>query len=205
MNIKYLYQQLLLKVGSSLKNYDYKKGNSTFYKQKVGNWGVINFQKGTKSDAENILFTINLGIASSRLLHFFSISYTNKSPSIWDCHWRKRLGNLIIGKDIWWSINSTTLVDDLSEEILNYLLYLGIPEIEKYLDDASLRDLWLLGNSPSLTEFQRLLFLSVLINELGPRELLEPTIEKLKRISSGKPTSSTVDIYITKILENKVT
>jgi hypothetical protein len=68
-------------------------------------------------------------------------------------------------------------------------LNIGIPEIAKYIHDHNLRDLWLSDYSPSLTEFQRLLYLSVLLKEIGPIELLEPTLHKLKLVSTGKPTA----------------
>jgi len=202
MNIEPKYQLLLSQVASILKNYNFKKNSSTFYYQNNnGNWGIINFQKSMKSTSGEILFTINVGVVSARLLNFFSVKPSKKRPNIWDCHWRIRLGQLIEGKDKWWLIDFETSIEELGENITTYLLSLAIPGIEKYIEDNELRDLWLSGKSPSLTEFQRLLHLSVLLREIGPQELLEPTLYKLQQISVGKSTALTADIYINKLMK----
>ncbi len=200
MELNSMYQRLLSRIASALKYRGYKKRSSNIYIQENGNWGLINFQKSTKSTSEKIIFTVNLGIASARLLRFFSVKYPENGPNLWDCHWQKRLGQLIKGEDMWWSIESSTLIDELGENILKYIDSLAVPEISKYLDDNELRDLWLSGSSPSLTEFQRLMYLSVFLKELGPQELLEPILRNLEQISVGKPTSVTADIHIRKLL-----
>jgi hypothetical protein len=196
MELRSKYQQLLSRIALTLKYHSYKKRNSNFYIQKNGNWGIINFQKSTKSSSTQIIFTVNLGVASTRLLNFFSVIYSKKGPNIWDCHWRRRLGQLSEGEDVWWSIDIGTSIEELSEYILSQIVSYAIPEIGKYLDDNELRDLWLSGHSPSLTEFQRLMNLSVLLKEMGPHELLEPILRKMKQISIGKPTSFTTDIHL---------
>jgi hypothetical protein len=200
MELETLYRQLLSMVTPALGSNQYKKRASYFYIQKYGNWGLINFQRSTKNTSEQLIFTINLGIASSRLLQFFSVQCSEKGLKVWDCHWIRRLGELINGDDIWWTIESRTSIDKLGGQILKNLGKLAIPEIEQYLDDVKLRNLWLSGDSPSLTEFRRLMYLSVFLKELGPHELLEPTLRQLREISFGKPTSSTADIYIDKLL-----
>jgi hypothetical protein len=202
MELESMYQQLLSRVASTLKYNGYKKRNSNLYVQENENWGLINFQKSTKSTSKQIIFTVNLGIASARLLRFFSAKYPEKGPNIWDCHWQRRLGQLIDSEDMWWSIEFRTLIDELGENILKNIVSLAIPEIAKYLDDNELRDLWLSGYSPSLTEFQRLMYLSVFLKELGPEELLDPTLRMLKHIAVGKPTSFTADIHIRKLLNS---
>jgi hypothetical protein len=109
------------------------------------------------------------------------------------------LGELSEGRDKWWPIDVYTSVDELSVSVLDEITNFAIPEITKYLDDNELRDLWLSGVSPSLTEFQRLIFLTVFLKELGPHELLEPTLSLLKKISINKPTSLTADIHLNNV------
>src|SRR5258708_3250043 len=46
-----------------------RKGD-TFYLNSAGNWGVINFQKSTSNTADEVKFTVNLGVASARILRF---------------------------------------------------------------------------------------------------------------------------------------
>ncbi len=199
MELESKYRELLSFVTPALKSNQYKKRGSYFYIEKYENWGLINFQRSTTNTSERLIFTVNLGIASSRLLRFSSVRYSENGPKLWDCHWHRRLGELINGEDIWWTIEPRTSIDTLDEQILNHLVKFAIPEIEQYLDEVKLRDLWLSGFSPGLTEFQRLMYLSVFLKELGPHELLKPTLSKLKEISSGKPTSSTADFHIDKL------
>ncbi len=178
MNIDNLHKKLLSYVNAKIIPFGYKRNKSNFYHREDGNWGVINFQRSTKSNKNIIIFTINLGVASSRLLSFFAINPSKSGPNFEDCHWQKRMGHLVQGKDVWWSIIQNTQIEILGEEIWLHLLNLGIPEIAKFIHDQNLRDLWLSGTSPSLTEFQRYLNLSILLKEIGPIELLEPIFEK---------------------------
>ena len=204
MELESRFRYIISRVTPAVKINGYRKRKTDFYVHESGNWGIINFQKSTTNTSERLIFTVNLGIASSRLLHFFSVKHPESGPSILDCHWQMRLGELIEGNDMWWSIAIGESIDQLGERLLNHIVNLAIPEIVKYLDDYALRDLWLSGYSPSLTKFQRLMYLSVFLKELGPRELLEPTLKELKRISIGKPSSFTADIHIEKLMKNQI-
>ena len=98
--------------------------------------------------------------------------------------------------DRWWTIDETTNISDLAEQIRMPLEELAIPELDAYVRDESLRDLWLTGQSPNLSPFQRLEYLSVLLKKLGPRELLKPTLDELLRISAGKPWAFFAETHI---------
>jgi Domain of unknown function (DUF4304) len=202
MELALLFRDMVSKIiAPGLKQYRFSGKGFTFYHLSESNWGLIGFQKSKKEDPEKLNFTVNLGVASGRLLKFFSPPALRKKPEIWDCHWRIRLGLLINGSDIWWTIERGTSIDELGKELLSLLINLAIPEINYYIKDTNLINLWLSERSPSLTEFQRLLYLSVLINELGPSELLKPTILQLKQLSEGKPSAITAEFHIKKLLE----
>jgi hypothetical protein len=201
METKIQFGKLLsTKISPVLEEYGFRSSGLTFVYREKANWGLINFQKSKQTIPEALGFTVNLGVASGELLKFFSPITSEKKPDIWDCHWRIRLGRLIWNEDIWWSIDTEKSIDKLGQEILALLIEYAIPEIHKYQTDMALRDLWLSGSSPSLTEFQRLQYLSVLLNELGPSNLLEQILEKLKQVSKGKPTEKTAEIHINKLL-----
>lgn len=194
------FKEILKRNALALRAYGFSRSGSTFYLRKAGNWGVINFQKSKDSSVDNIVFTVNLGIASTRLLAFFSHIRPDMKPSVWDCHWRERLGYLLPEhSDIWWTINSTTPVDELGQEIQGYVVNLGVPELEKYISDEALRDLWLSGRAPGLTDFQRLMYVSVLLKALGPLDRLDSVLEELQRISVGKPSAMTAEIHIQRL------
>jgi hypothetical protein len=168
------YKKLIDILTPALKEKGFTKYRHRFYLRIENNWGIIDFQKSTKSTSNSVIFTVNLGIASKRILEKFSQIPEGKKPDIWDCQWQVRLGHVLgINKDLWWTINEETSIDQLSEQLKEYILDYGVPEILKYISDDSLRDLWLSGKSPSLTKIQRLRYLSILLKEIGPQNLLD--------------------------------
>jgi len=179
------YKRIIKDVTPSIQKQGFKKTGVSFYRQNEESWGIINFQRSTESSAETIVFTVNLGVASKRLLKLIPIGRASRSkPDIWDCHWQERLGHLLDeNKDVWWTVDHQTSVDQLSYQIQNYITQLGVPEVLKYMSDESLRDMWLSGRSSSLTKVQRLTYLSVLLREIGPRELLTTVQADLQRIT----------------------
>lgn len=178
------FKSLISSLDSSLKNQGFKKRSNSFYLQVSGNWGIVNFQKSTKSTRNKIEFTVNFGIASTRILK--KSLGTQARPDIWDCQWQVRLGHLLEAKrDLWWTIDLETPIDQLSRQFQEYIFNYGIPELLKYIDDTSLRDLWLSGKSPSLTKIQRLRNLSILIKEIGPEDLLNSVESELVAISKS--------------------
>jgi len=163
MILKEHYKKIIESTHQSLKNAGFVKNGNTFRISSDESRGVINFQKSTKSTVDSITFTINLGVASKRLLKIYNPKQI-ENPDIWDCHWQVRIGHLLPdNKDIWWTILAETNVDQLAQDIQKYTIKLGIPEIQKYLSDGALRDLWLTDKSPSLTKVQRLKYLAELM------------------------------------------
>jgi hypothetical protein len=69
-----------------------------------------------------------------------------------------------------------------------------------YLADEELRDLWTSGISPGLTNVQRLRNLSILLNTIGPKDLLEGVIGQLRNISKNDPVYPMVNLHL-KMLE----
>lgn len=162
------------------------------------NWLVVNFQKSGKSSSKEVLFTINLGVASVILFTFFSNAI--KRPKIEDCHWRQRIGFLLPQhSDVWWTIDSKTKHDKLCNEIIGCLNTYALPAIESFSDDYKLRDLWLSGEAPGLTEIQRLMNLYVLVKKIGPRDILNEIAEEMCLLAENKPVFSTVDALIKKL------
>jgi Domain of unknown function (DUF4304) len=198
MDAQKFFEKLVIFVAQALQLHGFSRNRQTFYCRSQNNWGLIDFQKSWQSDKESLPFTVNLGVASERLLRFFSPE-KNKRPTIWDCHWRIRLGYLMNKEDVWWKVDEQTSIEDLGKEILYPLTNRAVQEINHYISDESLRDLWISGQSPSLTEFQRLMYLSVFLKELGPAELLEPTLTKLKQISESRPSAVTAERHIERL------
>ena len=176
---------------------------NTFFIRKSNNCGLISFKKSSTSSFNETIFTIEIGISSQRLQHFFSHTYS--IPTIDKCHWSQRIGFLLPhGSDLWWTVNCSTDLYNLCKTMKKILSTYAIRELETYISDESLRDLWLTGKSPGLTDIQRLLNLSVILSDIGPQSILDEIVDKLLSASSGKPVASVVSIYINKLLQGYV-
>lgn len=198
-----IFKEVHRESSQTLRKYGFSRSGQTNYLQREGNWGLINFQRSKDRRTDAVVFTINIGIASGRLLRFFPppkfrVEATSK-PDIWDCHCQERLGDLLPAhRDTWWRINSETDIEPLVSEIRGYLIELAIPEINMYISDEALRDLWLTGKSPGLTKLQRLEYLSVLLKSLGPEALLKPTLDQLRE------TTDDAEVFIERLMREGI-
>lgn len=201
MEIKKVFDEMLSSVVfPPLRREGFNKVRRAYYYLFAGNWGIIDFQHSNKSDSNHITFTINVGIASRRILHFLGQVKHDKKPDIWDTQWRVRIGHLMPENvDTWWTLDHDTDVDALSRTILHSVVNYSVPAIHRFIRDEDLCNLWLTAKSPSLTEVQRLLFLAVLLKQIGPYEYFEATIKDLQQKSAGKPSAVMTEVYINKL------
>lgn len=174
------YNSLLKDISAFLKKKGFSRSGSTFYIERDNNFGMIYFQKSSKSNAEEKIFTINIGICSHKLL-FFSPNLLSKKPTIEICHWRKRLGHLLSdNRDVWWSIKDEEQIDALASELKLYINDMAIPAIEQHISDEQLLIEWLSGKSPGLTNIQRLENLAILLKNMNKKDLLQQVEQELK-------------------------
>ena len=186
-----------------LKTKEYKKKKNTFYHtHSDGNVSIINFQKSRKSEKDKTEFTINIALLSFRIASFFGIQTDDFELD--DCHWKTRIGHLLPEKhDIWWTIEPSTALNHLCSTIKDLLEQCVFNAIAEIHSDNNLRDLWLGGKSPGLTNIQRLICLSVLIKKIGPQEKLPLIIEEMRAISRGQTTEFTVADHLAKLEDVK--
>ena len=176
------FKVLLSRVNSSLRGLGYKRSGLRFCLQKQGNWGVLGFQKSARTDQRRLIFTINVGVCSTRLLRFYSLEKVGNCPTIQDCHLDIRLGHLLPDRDDkWWTIVDEKGLDQLSDEIVSDVTNVAHQMICHHVRDEDLMALWLSGRSPGLTDLQRLKNLSVLLKaEQDPRfDLIMGEMRKL--------------------------
>lgn len=155
---KELYGQVIGACSHNLQNAGYVRRGSSLCKVVDGNVAIIEFQKSSKSSAEAIVFTINLGVVCGQLLE------RNKSflkgVGVVGAHVRQRIGMLLPDRpDKWWTIDTKTDARSLIEEISSLIEREAAPYLEHYLNDDALVALWKSGQSPGLTETQRLRYL----------------------------------------------
>jgi Domain of unknown function (DUF4304) len=193
------FKELLSIMATRLGEAGFRRKGGSFYLREGGNWGVVNFQKSGKSTTDVILFTVNVGIASGVLLNFSGLRESDV-PRIDQCHWRKRLGFFFAEpSDTWWRIDATASLSAIAQEIIGALLQLAIPEMKRYLSDASLLELWASGVSPGLTEVERLKYLSVLLKMTGKAGFLDEVRNTLRTISKGRPYAGMVALHLDRL------
>lgn len=197
MRVSELYKELIKEIGSLLKEKGFSRKGNCFYLRQRNNWGLLDFQKSRKSTADEIVFTMNLGVCSGRLLEFFSPDLLEQKPSIEVCHWHERVGFLLPERqDKWWLIRAAEPLDSLVDELKGSLVRVAIPAIEQHLSDGQLCSEWLSGKSPGLTDIQRLVNLSVLLKVSGADSALREILKELEEKSAGKPTALMVKQHL---------
>ena len=121
-----------------------------------------------------------------------------------NCQWTQRLGPLLNSGDKWWEINKETSIDNLSQEFITYIQTIIFPEIQRNVEDRNLRDLWLNRNSPGLTNIQRLINLSILLRELGPKSDYESIINELEElVKINVPITPMIRVHLSMLREEK--
>lgn len=183
------FSQMVERLAVRLRGHGFARQGTSFSKRaEGGNWHLVELPKSGKSTADIILFAIDVGICSARLRKFF-VGERRAVPTRSDCHFAARLAMLVHGKDRWWTVDHRTDTDALSREVGDLIATQGVATFDRYGDDASLRDLWLSGASPGLTDVQRLTNLVVLLHDIGPREYLDDQIQRVTDLTKGRPTS----------------
>ena len=124
-------------------------------------------------------------------------SASEGEPSIEDCHWTKRLGEMArTGDDYWWVLRAKPNDQEGLKKFTQALVHHAVPYVQAMASDEALRDLWLTGNGPGLTSVQRLIYLSILLREIGPTPALPAVIDQLNEQSSGKPVRARVQAHL---------
>jgi Domain of unknown function (DUF4304) len=152
---------------------------------------VIEFQRDLKHVPKSeVRFTINVGIS----LNVLRDDATNADqigaatpPSTNKCHWRNRLGRLLIAnKDQWWTVDDEKTACTTADYIARELVDEALPVIEAEASSAKILVSWQAGIGPGLTEYERLVYLIRLLIALGRREEAGSALQVLREVSQGK-------------------
>lgn len=136
------WDRLVLAVDVDLAPTGFSRRRTTFVRRD-GNWGLIALHKHSKNTAGDTEFTIEVGVASSRLLTFDDPDRANKVPSLDDCHWRERIGHLMGSPgDKWWRIEDFTSEVELRDEIVRVIRTVALPQLHARITDDRLIQAW---------------------------------------------------------------
>ncbi|MGH8514512.1 MAG: DUF4304 domain-containing protein, partial [Gammaproteobacteria bacterium] len=98
------FKTLLAASAESLKAQGFRRRGQSFVLRR-GNWGVIKFQKFRGENPGDLVFTVNVGLASERLRRFEgrNIAEVPQEP---ECHLRMRVGEFLPPhREIWWRVS----------------------------------------------------------------------------------------------------
>ncbi len=174
---------------NELKRRGYSAKGSTFARlHPSGNSLLIASQRSTKSTHLETLVTLNYGVYSAQIGRWLEDEPT-AARDITRAHWRRRIRES--GREKWIRIASESSNEDASRELLEQLS-LAATDLENHGSDENLRDDWLVGVSPGLTEIERLLYLAILLHQIGPRDRLAEVLAALRSLVEGRPQEGIV-------------
>jgi hypothetical protein len=159
IDLKTVFKNVVRTVATRLSVYGFAQRGFVLSKGRGSNVALIEFQLGSKTSKDLVVFTINLGIVCGEL----SDGVVPRKASAMDAHLRERLGFLLPDRiDKWWEITEQTNAIALADELSNALEKSALPYLNEYLDSRMLIALWESGKSPGLTAGQRAQFLDQL-------------------------------------------
>lgn len=162
-----------------LKALQFKKRANNFYRN-LGEIGhIVHVQKSVYGSKNQISFTVNIGIFSS-LYWMSAYNYKNVAeapsyPTEAVCIIRKRIGQFIDGKDLWYDLNEGSNVSPLISELTEIMELKVLP----FLDEVNTNDelLAYLENEAETRHMNYLRF--VMYGELGIEDKLKAIYPKL--------------------------
>jgi Domain of unknown function (DUF4304) len=155
------FNKVVMATGDRLKPLGFVRGGSILRVINQNNCGIVEFQRSRKSSRERLFFTVNLGVVCGELLDSTSC-HPEKAKSV-DAHVRLRIGMLLPDRpDKWWEISESTDLDSLATEVSEIIFKVAVPYIQHYMRTSVIADLWKSGQSPGLTDRQRVMLLDKL-------------------------------------------
>ena len=151
-------------VAAELKPEGFKRTRNRFSRWRNDGWQIIDFQASQWGSRDGVRFTINLGTAVAGLPKLTPWD-DEKAPPEDAAHLRQRIGDLLDGRDRWWSFDATTDATALAGELLTVLRRVGMP----WLDARSELDqvLDLISQHPEALSWHDLRLLPRLLAESG--------------------------------------
>jgi hypothetical protein len=166
-----------------LKKHGFKKAGLSYETENPETIVIINYQRSRDGQSCD-RFTVNLGIGSKRIFEIEDRRVSNRTP-VELSHWRMRLGRALAEpSNAWWELCDAADMAQVGHEQREILMNRALPLLERMASDAALREEWKQGKAPGLTELERLLNLSVLLNNPERRKEQRAVIRELKDLAA---------------------
>ena len=189
-----------------LRERGFMRSGNRFVKWHGKNCQVVKFLTDNRGSGGVSLFTLYLGIFSTRLWYLDN-GYRSppKVPDQPQCHWGGLLERFFPRyRDQWFAISSEEQVHQLAQEILKLLEGEVLPLLLPVATDEGLRDYWLTGRAPGAGNIQRLMYLTCLCYEIGPRDKASAFFHDLQIDAGGTPAGDRALMILSALTKGKL-
>lgn len=100
-----------------LKQRDFRRSKGTFHHAVGESWEIINLQKSSYSDSDEVHFTANLAVAFKSLTEGGRGWPKGKRPPAHGCRVQQRLGFVLGEHDTWWSVSAGADTESLGDAV----------------------------------------------------------------------------------------
>jgi hypothetical protein len=132
---------LKIHVAPSLRRHGLTGSGQDFSRLMGHDWAVLNVQRDRYSTADEVRFTINLGVACPYVLAEDDIASDNAPPEVL-CQFRLRIGQVLVSRrDTWWSVRagmSAVELEVLGSTLSRHLVDVAIPALERMADHEAI-------------------------------------------------------------------
>jgi hypothetical protein len=165
-----------------LKERGFKRRDTTFRRRREQAWQILNFQRSKFSDASDVPFTINLGVALD-LLHDDPSWRPRGWPLEYECDFRERIGQLHKGEDHWWRIRARRPTRGIVKDVL-VALETALPWLDAHAEPRSLLTDAL--REPLRVHALNLTSLLALAEKVGDETDVQAAEAELRRLQQGE-------------------
>jgi len=158
MNSTTFKKNILDKLNTVLKPRRFRKNSNIFSLTNKDLTYYICVQNTIDSTDEVLKTTVNIEIASSRLVYLDDMSI----PGYLQRHFVKNIGDYAGQEAKWWTIDDEQSAQSAQQEITDIITNKVLPEIENLKTTNDLAGLWKKHVSPGLTSYQSQEYLSLL-------------------------------------------
>lgn len=183
----------------TLTRHGFSGRDGRFQRASARSIALIEFQTSDKTRAEEIIFTVNLGVYSLTIAHAYgeSVPKTLTSSS---CHWNERLGFLFDEpRDRWWILDYESDLSKLRRSVEEALIDVAIPKLDALGSPVALLDEFRQGRPRALSLPERLVHLLALVKATGAQELLEEVLPEIAKARSGASGRRFIDQHLARL------
>lgn len=171
-------------LGRALRGRGFKGHGAAYVCDREDGTVVVQLQRSARAAPAQLYFAVGIGVVCRMLLTFADVP--SNRARMEDCHWRERVMNPgLSGKADWWLVTSETDTEELMARLLHALENGPLERAVHVTSAKALRDLWLEGCAPGLTDPERLLHLLPLLNGIGPKEVVPRIASELEKRARG--------------------